>query len=150
MSSTEYNAMDFLETRVFPAKCTSLVSISLFIEQAAVAAGLDDDATYAIQLAVEEACDNIIEHAYGEALDGDIVCTCQATLEGLEVVLRDHGRPFDPTSVPPPDLASPLEERDVGGLGLHFIRKLTDEFHFEPDADTGNLLRLLKRRQANA
>lgn len=135
------------DTRVFPAKCTSLASISLYIEQAAIAAGLDAEATYAIQLAVEEACDNIIEHAYGADMEGDIQCTYHITEEGLEVVLRDHGRPFDPESIAPPDLTSPLEERDVGGLGLHFIRHLTDAFRFEFNAEMGNTLYLLKRRR---
>lgn len=142
--------MDFSQTCIFPAECASLDSISRFVEQAARAAGLDDAAVYAIQLAVEEACDNIIQHAYGVDMQGDITCACETTPEGLTVVLRDRGRPFDPALVPLPDLGSSLEERDVGGLGLHFMRKLADDVCFEFDADTGNVLLLMKRRPPNA
>ncbi len=140
--------MNSSRTCRFPAVCASLESISLHVREAAVAAGLDDDASYAIQLAVEEACDNIIEHAYGRNVDGDIECTCEATPEGLTVTLRDRGRAFDPDSIPPPNLDAPLEERDAGGLGLHFIRKLTDDYCFQFDADHGNVLMLFKRRSS--
>jgi anti-sigma regulatory factor (Ser/Thr protein kinase) len=138
--------MDSSKTCSFPAVCASLEAISLQVRDAAQVAGLNDDAVYAIQLAVEEACDNIIEHAYGKNMAGDIECTCDATSEGLVVTLRDHGSPFNPDSVPLPDLDSPLEERDAGGLGLHFIRKLTDDFCFQFDAEQGNVLMLFKRR----
>ncbi|OQA23482.1 MAG: Serine-protein kinase RsbW [Chloroflexi bacterium ADurb.Bin360] len=138
--------MEQSKTCSFPAVCASLEAISLQVKEAADVAGLDDDAAYAIQLAVEEACDNIIEHAYGNNMRGDIECTCEATPDGLVVTLRDHGDPFDPDLVPPPNLDSPLEERDAGGLGLHFIRKLTDDFCFQFDAEQGNVLMLFKRR----
>ncbi|MBN1920093.1 MAG: ATP-binding protein [Anaerolineae bacterium] len=141
--------MDSSTTCSFPAVCASLEAISSQVKEAAQAAGLNDDAAYAIQLAVEEACDNIIEHAYGKSMSGDIECTCKATPEGLVVTLRDHGCSFDPDSVPPPDLDSPLEERDAGGLGLHFIRKLTDDFCFQFDAEQGNVLMLFKRRSSD-
>ena len=141
--------MEQSKTCSFPAVCASLEAISLQVKEAADVAGLDDDAAYAIQLAVEEACDNIIEHAYGNNMRGDIECTCEATPDGLVVTLRDHGDPFDPDSVPPPNLDSSLEERDAGGLGLHFIRKLTDDFCFQFDAEQGNVLMLFKRRSSS-
>lgn len=139
--------MDTSKTATFPARFDSLVAIGEFVTRAAEAAGLDARAVYAVQMAVDEACTNIIEHAYGGEGRGDIECTWMADDEGLTVVLRDYGRPFDPTSVPAPDLHVSLEERRLGGLGLYFIRQLMDELRFEFTSDAGNVLTMVKRKR---
>ncbi|MGA9348407.1 MAG: ATP-binding protein [Anaerolineae bacterium] len=61
------------------------------------------------------------------------------------VTIRDHGRPFDPEAVPPPNFTSSLAERREGMLGLHFMRQLMDEVCFRFDAE-GNKLTMVKRR----
>jgi serine/threonine-protein kinase RsbW len=98
-------------------------------------------------MAVDEACTNIIEHAYGGEGRGDIECTCQIDSDGLTVRLCDHGRPFDPSSVPEPDINAGLEERREGGLGLFLIRKLMDEVHFEFTPESGNVLTMVKWKE---
>ncbi|MBN1259627.1 MAG: ATP-binding protein [Anaerolineae bacterium] len=138
--------MDFPKTETFPGAGSSLEAINTFVTEAAQAIGLDEDAIFGVQLAVEEACDNIIEHAYAGASKGDIECSCDIVTDGLKIVLRDSGRPFDPESVPKPDLDSPLEERDIGGLGLHFIKNLMDEVRFEFFPGSGNVLTMVKRK----
>jgi serine/threonine-protein kinase RsbW len=140
--------MDTPKTTTFPARLDSLAAIGEFVTHAAEAAGLDARAVYAVQLAVEEACANIIEHAYGGEGRGDIECTCIVNENGLAVILRDHGRPFDPTSVPEPDLYASIEDRKVRGLGLYFIRQLMDQVRFEFTADSGNVLTMVKRKEA--
>jgi serine/threonine-protein kinase RsbW len=62
-------------------------------------------------------------------------------------VLRDHGRPFDPSNVPEPNVNAALEDREEGGLGLYLIRKLMDEVDFEFTPDSGNVLIMVKRRE---
>jgi serine/threonine-protein kinase RsbW len=138
--------MDTLQT--FPGRFDSLTAISEFVTRAAQAAGLDTRAVCAVQLAVDEACSNIIEHAYGGAGRGDIECTCRTNGDGLTVILRDHGRPFDPTSVPEPDLRARLEDRKGNGLGFYFMRQLMDKVHFESDLGSGNVLTMVKRRES--
>ena len=125
-----------------------MAAISEFVARAAEAAGLDARAVYQVELAVDEACSNIVEHAYGGEGHGDIEVTCRINSDGLTVMLRDYGRPFDPTGVAPPDLHASLEDRDLGGLGLYFMRQLMDEVHFEFTPDSGNLLTMVKRKQA--
>lgn len=122
----------------------NLEIVADFIIQAAQKANLDDQGIFAIQMAVDEACTNIIEHAYAGA-PGDIHLTCQVEPGECAVTIRDHGCSFDPESVPPPDLSSDLEERHVGGLGLHFMRKLMDEVHFSFDPEKGNQVVMIKR-----
>jgi len=136
------------ETLTFPGRFDSLAAIDEFVSRAAEAAGLDERAIYAVQMATDEACSNIIKHAYGGEGRGAIECTCRVDDDGLTVMLRDRGRPFDPASVPEPDLHSNLENRDIGGLGLYFVRTLMDEVCFQFTPDSGNLLTMVKRKEA--
>lgn len=135
----------------FPARFESLDLIRAFVGQAAGECGLDEPGTYAVQLAVDEACTNIIEHAYEGECKEDIQCTCQIGPEALTIVIRDCGKPFDPKQVPDPDLDASLEDRHAGGLGLYFMRQLMDEVSFRFIQDDGNgqscnLLTLVKRK----
>jgi serine/threonine-protein kinase RsbW len=136
------------KTATFPARFASLAAVGEFVTHAAEAASLNARAVYAVQLAVDEACANIIEHAYGGEGRGDIECTCIVNKNGLTVILRDYGRPFDPTRVPEPDLCASLEDRKVRGLGLYFIRQLMDKVRFEFTPDSGNVLTMVKRKEA--
>ena len=139
--------MDKEQTRVFPAEYESLAAIDRFVSEAAAEAGFDNGDVYQVRLAVDEACSNIINHAYGGEGRGEIECSCQAEDDDLTVILRDQGEPFEPDSVPSPDLSDDLEERTGGGLGLYFIRELMDEVDFDFASDTGNVLKLVKRKQ---
>jgi serine/threonine-protein kinase RsbW len=140
-------SMDTTQTLVFPGRFDSLATIAEFVTAAAETAGLDARAVYAVQMAVDEACSNIIEHAYGGEGRGTIECTCRINDDGLTVILRDYGCSFDPTCVPEPDIHCCLEERDESGLGLYFIRQLMDKVRFECTSDAGNVLTLVKRKE---
>jgi len=137
----------FTQTMIFPGQFESLARIGEFVTRAAVAASFDATAVYAVEMAVDEACTNIIEHAYGGEDRGDIECTCQVKAGELRVTLRDYGHPFDPASVPEPNITASLEERQEGGLGLFLMRKLMDEVHFEFTHHAGNILTLVKRKE---
>jgi serine/threonine-protein kinase RsbW len=108
-------------------------------------AGFESFAIYSIEMAVDEACSNIIEHAYGGEGKGDIRCTCSVTEETLQVVIKDRGKPFDPSSIPPPNLSNNIDDRQAHGLGLYFIRKWMDEVQFM-SKKTENVLTLVKRK----
>ncbi|MCL4304121.1 MAG: ATP-binding protein [Anaerolineae bacterium] len=128
----------------------NLARISHFIEQAAVQAGLDDRGVYAMQMAVDEACTNIIEHAYGGEDKGDLRLSCTIKKDGLQVVIYDQGEPFDPAQVPELNTEAPLHERPSGGMGLFFIRNLVDQVEFRFGTPSGNQLILFKRREESA
>jgi serine/threonine-protein kinase RsbW len=115
----------------FLAEYKSLDSLSEFIEKAAETCGLSPDTIYHVQVSVDEAFSNIVEHAYEGEQEEDVECLCQITTRALVVILRDHGRPFNPDQVPGPPLDGSLKERKKGGLGLFFMRKWMDEIHFE-------------------
>jgi serine/threonine-protein kinase RsbW len=135
------------QTRIFPGQFDSLVEISEFVTRAAGDVGLSEEAVYAVEMAVDEACTNIIEHAYGGEGRGNIECTCRINGDKLTVMLRDRGCPFDPSSVPEPDVSAALEDRQEGGLGLYLIHRLMDEVYFEFTSDSGNVLTMVKRKE---
>lgn len=140
----------YVQSATFPGRFESLAEIGDFVTRAAEAAGFDARGVYAVQLAVDEACSNIIQHAYGGQDRGVIDCTCRVLPEALVIVLKDHGRPFDPEAVPAPDLKASLEERQGGNLGLYFMRELMDEVHFDRTSDAFNVLTMIKRREVTA
>ncbi len=125
----------------------NLAKISDFISQAAVKAGLDDRAIYAVQMAVDEACCNIIEHAYGGEGIGQIRLLYNIQADGLQVIIYNHGAPFDPSQVAELDTQAPLSERKGRGMGLFFIRRLVDSVEFKFGTPQGHQLILFKRRE---
>ena len=134
-----------------PGRFERLTDIAEFVTQAAREAGLNDDEVFHVEMAVDEACSNVIEHAYASQTgDIDLACTCPATGQ-FEVVIRDSGQPFDPAEVPAPNVGAPadLDNLNGGGLGLYFIRKLMDEVRFEVVPGQGNTLTMLKRAKTD-
>ena len=81
---------------------------------------------FEIQLAVDEACTNIIKHAYSKVDTGVITVRCglSDSHEDFVVKIRDDGRPFDPRSVPSPNTKTELNERKEGGLGIFLMKKI--------------------------
>jgi serine/threonine-protein kinase RsbW len=130
-----------------PGRYENLVKISAYVRQAAQEAGLDGFAVYSVETAVEEACSNIIEHAYGGEDRGEIECTCCVDEAGLTIRLRDHGKPFSPEKVPSPDVRAPLKKRQAHGLGLYIIRKWMDDVQFEFTPGCGNQLTMVKHKE---
>jgi len=121
-----------------------LGAVAEFVERAARAFGMNDDQLYDVQMAIDEAVTNVIEHAYHRAR-GDI--HIEMTKRGSDVVvtIRDHGERFDPKKVAQPKTRAGLSERNIGGLGLFFMQKLMNKVEFEFSDEQGNLLTMVKR-----
>jgi len=134
-----------MQTAIFQAKFENLDSIREYVGFGARNAGFNDSGIYAIQLAADEACSNIIEHAYGNEESGLLECSYSFDGEYLTLTFKDYGCFFDPTSVSDPDLTSNLEKRQIGGLGVFLIKNLMDEVHYESHGKAGNVLTLKKR-----
>jgi serine/threonine-protein kinase RsbW len=131
-------------TKTFPGRLDSLEKISEFVQQVARSACLNERDVYAVQLAVDEACTNIIEHAY-QGIGGNIVCMCDVENDGLKVVLLDQASPFNPEMQPEPDPNLPLDKVKSRGLGLFLMRKMMDIVKFEKSPEGGNRLTMIKR-----
>lgn len=129
-----------------PSDLANLQRIAQFVTDAALRLGLTAQQAFEVQMATDEACANVIQHAYGPGMPGDIGITCEMDGDDLAVTIRDSGRPFDAGEVPAPDLTCSLEDRQIGGLGLYFMRTLMDRVIFRHDPHTGNELKMYKRR----
>jgi len=111
-----------------------------FVVQAAEAAGLDERAVYYCQMAVDEWCTNIIEHGYSGPNERnliDITCVGQPNL--VTITISDSSPAFDPTKLQSTEPSKALEQREPGGLGWFFIRKIMDEVHYEYKNGHNNL-----------
>jgi serine/threonine-protein kinase RsbW len=127
----------------FPGSYSSLVKIGEFVTQAAKSIGFDGFELYKIETAVDEACSNIIEHAYGQEDIGDIVISVTTDLESITIRLTDFGDPFDPKFVKQPNLDAELENRDDHGLGIYMMKQWMDVVIFDTFEDK-NVLTLVK------
>ncbi|MGD8457917.1 MAG: ATP-binding protein [Anaerolineales bacterium] len=130
----------------FDGNFSSLEKICKFVTKEAKEAGLNDDSIYAVQLAVDEACTNIIEHAYHEKENGKINCECNIINDGLEIILKDNGMPFNPDLIPEPQIGVPLRELKMRGAGLYLIKKVMDDVVFQFDEHDGSILKMMKKR----
>lgn len=132
-----------MKTLTFPGSYSSLVKIGEFVTQAAKSIGFDGFELYKIETAVDEACSNIIEHAYGQEDIGDIIVSVVTDLEKISITLIDFGEPFDPKYVKQPDLDANLEDRDDHGLGIYMMKQWMDVVIFDTNQEK-NVLTLVK------
>lgn len=126
------------------AQLDSLALISEFVNTATHHAKMAEREAWQVQLAVDEAATNIIQHAYADAPTGNIDITWVIEAGELIFTLSDRGNPFDPTRVPTPDIHSPFEDRQAGGLGIYLMSKLMDDVAFT-FTERGNTLIMRKR-----
>lgn len=122
-----------------------LGEISDFIAQAAHASGLSDNQVYDVQMAVDEACTNVVVHAYHGRSDGTIDIVCETRGKNFVVTIQDFGERFNPKKIAPPKTRDPLSKRNIGGLGLFFMRKMMDKVEFDFSSKHGNRLTMTKK-----
>lgn len=119
--------------------------VSDFVRDAAKRERVSADVLFDIDVAVEEACTNIVRHAYGPDQAGDIVVQVEARDGDLCITLTDWGRPFE---VDAADLAVdvPVEVRAEGGMGVLLMYELMDDVTRSPATATGgpNVLTMIK------
>lgn len=96
-----------------------------------------------ILLCVDELITNIIAHAYDDDLEHAVLLICQVYEDFIELELRDDGEPFDPTKQTRPNVQLSVDDRDIGGLGIHLVTTLMDKVEYERDGDY-NVLRTIK------
>jgi len=127
-----------------PSRADRLKLVRNAVKETANFCGCDKDVSRDIVLAVDEACQNIIRHAYGGSPNGEIEVKISRHEDELTILLRDYAETIDVSKVRPRD----LDDVKPGGLGTHFIREVMDEVEFmPPPVDGGNLLRMMKRLQ---
>ena len=114
-------------TRQFNAHSKSLSDVYQWTDKWCETSGLSKSIQDALKLAVYEAACNVLEHGYKnvETTEG-LSVTLISSSKAVTALLEDHGRSFDINKVPPPEFSENIEDRKIGGLGVHFIRTLMD------------------------
>ncbi len=107
-----------------PAQVAELATLQGFLGAWWAASGLPEGAIFAFELALEELFINAVTHGAATRFSLSLELAGEAS---VRMTLTDDSPPFDPLSLATPDLDSPLEERNIGGLGLHLIRTMMDE-----------------------
>jgi len=133
-----------MATKRFTCSLQNLEKICNYVTECAKQANLNESEIYAVQLAVDEASTNIMEHGYGQECPNRIDITCEPLENGLKVVIFDDAEPFDPCTVPEPDLNVSLEEVKPRGLGIFLMRKMMDDVKYATDPEQGNTLTMIK------
>lgn len=118
--------------------------VRCLVEKLALQLDFSREEVQRMVLAVDEACSNIVRHAYKNHRDQRFELTFSASADRLEIEIRDFASPTDPSTF---TMRDPREVRP-GGLGIHFIRSAMDEVRYEiPEGGGGMLLRLVKYRK---
>ncbi|MBN2187698.1 MAG: ATP-binding protein [Dehalococcoidia bacterium] len=125
------------------SKLENLSVIADFVATVMMQLGIEKG-VYEVQTAVDEACTNIMKYAYS-GKEGVIAISCELQGNDFIITIVDSGKPFDPNMIPPPDLETDLEQRRIGGLGIHLMRKLMDKVNYNVDTQKGNMLIMRKR-----
>jgi anti-sigma regulatory factor (Ser/Thr protein kinase) len=123
---------------------SNLAHVADFVADAAKKTKLSQKQFDDLQMAVDEAVTNVMEHAYAGRNDGPISIRLRVDEKELYVEIRDQGKVFNPKKVKKPNIKSPLSERSIGGLGIFFMKKLMDKVEFTRD-QTGNITRMTKK-----
>jgi anti-anti-sigma factor len=138
-------------SRVFqmlvPSDVNVLGNLRTFVTSTLLGEAFEEAFVNDVELAVDEALSNVIEHAYAYDPGQTIALKLSVDDEGVEVVLKDKGKPLDAASLQPLDLKNHLKLRRPGGLGRHLIEAFMDKVEQERHGD-GNVLRMSKKRQA--
>jgi sigma-B regulation protein RsbU (phosphoserine phosphatase) len=125
----------------FPSDPTRLKLVRRTVAATAELCGFSEETTEILVLAVDEALQNVIRHAYHGRNDQEIRLDLLRENGSFVVLVSDHAELIDPEKVKPRD----LEDIRPGGLGTHFIRQAMDEVEFLPSPNgIGNLLRMRK------
>lgn len=122
----------------------NLEIIREFINNIATKAGFNEEGVDQIELAVDEACTNVIKHAYKYSTKRMLDISVFVDNEKMEIVITDKGGGFNPDKLPVPNLEKYMRVAKVGGLGIHLMRTLMDEVNFSINPGKKNQVSLVK------
>ncbi|MEB3198258.1 MAG: ATP-binding protein [Candidatus Sericytochromatia bacterium] len=120
-----------------------------FVAEIAKAVPMTAREVYDLELVVDEAVTNVIEHGYAGRDDASVEIAVALDDGHFTILITHDGLAFDPASHPDVDLKAYITERRVGGLGLFLMKKLLDEVEYSTAADGRRQIRMMKKRQTN-
>ena len=129
-----------------PASQAGVLRLIAFADEVEQRDSLSFDQSYLLRLVIEEVATNIVKYGYPQDAPGVIQLQCVFDTGLLRIIIRDHGRPFDPREHPDPDMGDDPATRQIGGLGLFLVRESADDLQYHHDLAGGwNELVAIKR-----
>ena len=128
-----------------PSSTRNLAMIRDFVKSIGAHAGLDDLEVARLELAVDEACANVMEHAYDSDTTREVSIRAGLDEDALEIEVIDAGKGFDPAAIEQVPLADLISGKKTGGLGMRLIKSFMDEVHYSMQPGIKNELRMVKR-----
>lgn len=134
----------FKKKKSFVPQKVNLEKIRKFINESLSQTSLSADDIFKMELAVDEACANIIMHNYRHSTEKTITIAVLGDEEKVSVVIKDTGEKFNPLDIRDPNLMKHIKEYRKHGLGIYLMRRLVDEIIYHHSRETGNKLELIK------
>jgi serine/threonine-protein kinase RsbW len=122
----------------------NLSKVREFTRNYAAKSGFDDDTIGKIILAVDEACTNIVKHAYHYFPNGEITVKINSDKAKFKITITDSGSKFNPNEIEEPNLSEYHRKKKVGGLGMFLMKKLMDEVKYHTLSKDRNQVVLVK------
>ena len=132
-----------------PSHTDYLDVIREFISKLAHDAGFDEENIHKIALAIDEACTNVIRHAYDQGDEHYVEVEAHVDGEALTIKVSDSGKGFDPDSIETPNIEKLMAQHKFGGFGLYLIKTLMDEVSFSIQPGVKNEVRMTKYLKKN-
>ncbi|MDR1874769.1 MAG: ATP-binding protein [Synergistaceae bacterium] len=130
--------------RRYDANLDGLEDLYSFISTVLAENGVAESIVAVLEMAADEIFSNIVNYGYGEKREGAEIDVFLDVKDGVvEMVFCDNGSPFDPLAREAPDISLSLEERQIGGLGIHIVKNSVDEITYSR-RDDRNVLTLKK------
>ncbi len=141
-----------------PGNGRALAHIRGLVADLAAQIGFDDDTVYEIQMAVDEACANVVQHAYNprhhhewiwQNREPEIRMEIVSDPERLAITINDHGRQFDFSRYQPVNISDRIRAMIPNGYGIAIMHALMNDVQYTSNPETGNTLRLVKLLKKN-
>lgn len=132
-----------------PNDVQEVPQLNVFVDEVCEQVDFDMSTTLKLNLAIEEAVVNVMNYAYPAGEKGDVDIEAMINDEYLVFVISDSGTPFDPTAKAEVDTTLSVEERGIGGLGIHLIRQIMDTINYKR-VNGKNVLTLRKKLTKNS
>lgn len=128
-----------------PSSTRFLEDVREFVSEHALDAEFSEADVEQLKIAVDEACTNVIEHAYDGEGEHPIDIAVILKPDRFTIRIRDRGKKFDPTRYKEPNLVEYAKTRKSGGFGVHIMRRLMDQVEYRTTGSTNECL-LIKYR----
>lgn len=124
-------------------KLDELERLDISVTQYCSSHGFSSEVHFALKLSLEEVVANVISYGYEDDIEHNIIVKLDQSEGTIIIQVEDDGAAFNPLEQKPPDIEAPIEERPIGGLGIHLVRHYMDELEYER-RDGRNILLMKK------